>query len=276
MNPLRRVWSEGVGLVVLAAGLLLGTDAQAQAMGDDYGDSAATAQPIKIGSNYTGRIGVDIDQDWFAFQATNSLKEYVVTVTTGTLWNSTVTLLALDGVTGILRTNSVLVLTSRVSWVHIGPPATYYVQVGGFAQFTTGTYSIVVSQQDFADQNHNGMPDAWELQYFHSTNAPSGGATNDWDGDGASNLDEFRSGMNPTDADSCFRLTDIAPHGPATTLLWTAAPYRWYGVEATTNLIGGNWDPVGTVTNLDGSGPCQFDAPANSLPARYYRVRCLY
>ena len=276
MNRTGRGWSAGLGLTALAFAFLASRGAQAHAFGDDYGDSAATAQAVAIGSNYTGRLELDVDQDWFSFRATNSLKEYVVTVTTGTLWNSTVALMALDGVTGIMETDSVRALTSRVSWIHVGPPATYYVRVGGFAQFTTGTYSVVVNQQDFSDPNRNGMPDAWELQYFQSTHALKGGPADDWDGDGIDNLEEFRSGTDPTDPNSCLRLTDIASHRPVTTIRWATAPHRWYSVEASTNLSRGLWDRLGTVTNVEGSGLRDFDDPARSLPARFYRVRCLY
>ena len=265
-----------MGLAFLAFVLLAGRVAWAHDFGDDIGDNAATAKSIVIGSNYTGQIEIDVDQDWFKFQATNSLKEYVVTVTTGTLWNSTVAFLALDGMTGLMQTDSVRAVTSRVSWLHIGPAATYYVQVGGFTQFTTGTYTIVVNQQDFVDNNHNGLPDAWELQYFHSTNALNGGATNDWDGDGVNNLDEFRTGMNPTNTSSYLRITDISAGGPGNIIQWDSAPYRWYGVESSTNLTGGNWETLGAVTNLNRSGLREFDDSVNSSPARFYRVRCLY
>ena len=267
----------GACRMAVAFSLLAAMSAAAHEFGDDYGDAATNAKAIAIGSNYSGRIEIDVDQDWFAFVATNSLKEYVVTVSTGTLWNSTLALTAVDGVTGIMQTDSVLVATSRVAWIHVGPPATYYVRVGGFAEFATGTYSIVVTEQSFADLDHDGMPDAWEQAFFGSTNQPPSGLAGDYDHDGVANIDEFREGADPTNPVSFLRLTDIAPQGQQTSIAWAAAPYRWYGVEVSTNLSTAGWNPLGTVTNLNTSGWRRFDDPTVPSPkVRFYRVRCLY
>jgi hypothetical protein len=46
-----------------------------------------------------------------------------------------------------------------------------------------------------ADSDGDGMPDAWEIQYFGNTAQPPSG---DYDGDGANNLTEFLQGRDPT------------------------------------------------------------------------------
>jgi hypothetical protein len=55
------------------------------------------------------------------------------------------------------------------------------------------------------DSNGNGLPDTWELTYFSNLNQT---ATGDFDHDGASNLQEFLDGTNPTNSASArFRLS---------------------------------------------------------------------
>lgn len=251
--------------------------AGAHDFGDDVGDVASCARSIVSGSNYTGRIEIDVDSDYFAFQATNSMREYVVTVTTGTLWNSSVSLVSPDGVYAIADTTSVFTNASRISWIHVGPPATYYVRVGGFAEFTTGTYNIAVTEQSFADLDHDGMPDAWESAAFGSTNQPASGPNGDYDHDGVDNIDEFRAGTDPADSNSFLRVTDVSPQATHVAVAWQAAPYRCYNIESATNLIGGAWDPLGTVTNLNSMALRWFDDQTTpSPPARFYRIRCLY
>ena len=254
--------------------LFLAMSATAHEFDDDVGDTAATARPIALGSNMTGRIEIDVDQDWFSFQAVYATnKEIVVTVTTGTLWNSTAGLAAPDGVVMLARTDSVMSVTSRVSWVHIGPPATYYVRVAGFASFTTGTYAMAVNQAPFMDLDHDGMPDAWELAFFGPTNQSASG---DLDHDGVSNYDEFLAGTSPTNANSRLRVTDIATTNAAHSVSWSAVPYRYYTVEVSTNLTGGGWAYLGAVTNLDALGTLRFNDPTVPFPPiRFYRVRCL-
>lgn len=72
-----------------------------------------------------------------------------------------------------------------------------------------GYFSVIVSNASgsvtsapaalWADANGNGIPDWWELKYFGNLNQT---ALGDYDGDGVSNLDEYKEGTNPADATS--------------------------------------------------------------------------
>jgi hypothetical protein len=241
--------------------------------GDDYGDTVAAAYPLVLGSNVAGRIEVDVDQDWFSFVAPYSTNEYVVSVTTGTLWNSTAALAAPDGLSSLASTDSVASVTSRIAWVHVGPPAMYFVRIGGFASFTTGTYAIVVNKQAYADLDHDGMPDDWEKAWFQSTNQPPSG---DFDHDGVSNVDEFLGGTNPTNSASRLQMTGLVATGGGLSVSWAAVPFRCYAVEASTNLARGEWDYLGTVTNLGALDSQRYENISGMGAARFYRVRVLY
>jgi hypothetical protein len=60
---------------------------------------------------------------------------------------------------------------------------------------TAASLSISLSAP-IIDSDHNGLPDDWELRYFGHTGADPNA---DDDGDGISNIDEFRNGTDPTD-----------------------------------------------------------------------------
>jgi hypothetical protein len=114
------------------------------------------------------------------------------------------------------------------------PPQTNTLSPGGTLTFT-GNYT-------FADANSNGMSDAWETQQFGSV-SPSRTAATDTDGDGMSDLQEFRAGMNPNSASSRFVIATpvVLPDG-GLRLQWPSAAGRGYCVEGSTNGV--HWAPV--------------------------------
>lgn len=122
-----------------------------------------------------------------------------------------------------------------------------------------------------ADQNpgvaSDGLPDDWVAQYFGSANA-SVNPSSDADGDGISNLNEFRLGTNPTNAASVLRFTSISPNS----LTWFATAYDLYEIQATTDFT--NWFRAGNPvvpTTTNGSFT-NFPASSNRLFFRVLRV----
>ena len=107
--------------------------------------------------------------------------------------------------------------------------------------------------------------------YFGST-TPSAGAlsraSDDKDGDGLSNITEFRLGTSPIDPAS--RLKTLSFN--ATTLQWSATPYLLYYIESSTDLI--NWTRFGNPT-LPTTSTGQ--ASGSFIPAatarKFYRVQ---
>ena len=67
------------------------------------------------------------------------------------------------------------------------------------------------------DSDGDGLDDDWEVAYFNDL---SRDGTGDFDGDGASDAQEFRAGTDPTNAGSVFRVltltTFVGPQAPFT------------------------------------------------------------
>jgi len=112
-----------------------------------------------------------------------------------------------------------------------------------------GIHSLAEEVPENADADGDGLPDAWERQYFGSTNAPYGNPLDDWDLDGLNNEGEYAAGTDPTNALSVFRVLIGASNGlPVvwfTTIPASGEGYegldRYYDLERRTNMLEGGW-----------------------------------
>ena len=131
------------------------------------------------------------------------------------------------------------------------------------------TYSQAVRWMIPVDSNGNQIADSWEQQYFGTNTVV---ATADSDHDGQNNLNEYRSGTNPTNASSVFRASQAAATNHLT-LVWSVAPGRSYQVEATLSLSSGAWSTIAgpwTATNGQTTMQC---SPSMTTSNQTFRVR---
>ena len=127
---------------------------------------------------------------------------------------------------------------------------------------------------DYGLYVHDQIRDAWQVSNFGENN-PLGVASADPDGDGQSNLAEFRAGVSPTNAASRFSL-EIAPlpESPREMVLLFSPRLtdRSYEVEYSADL-GGSFVPLRNAIQLDlGDTRLILDSEA-AEPNRFYRVR---
>ncbi len=251
----------------LACGFMLALPAAGLA--DDHADDPALATWIAPGvTGVVGLIGIDTDVDWFRFAAPPSLV-ITIDVNNVTLWDNAFTLKAFSGGDGVRDTNSVFSpFPSRIVWTNQGGARDFYLGVSGMFQFTTGSYSVAISTNT-ADADGDGMADGWEITYLGSTAANPGG---DADGDGLSNLDEYRSGTLPDQATSGLRITNLVRSAGQATVRWPAVAWATYRVESSTNLRSGVWAPLDWVEQGASPGPAAYLDPLPTNVIRHYRV----
>jgi len=91
---------------------------------------------------------------------------------------------------------------------------TFYNGVGheGRAGFPEISWPSLKGGEPAADQDNDGMPDAWESEFFGVTSfGSSDNSSSDFDGDGYTDLEEYLYGTNPTDG------APLPPTAPSTT-----------------------------------------------------------
>jgi len=139
----------------------------------------------------------------------------------------------------------------------------------GVAMTPAGGVQLTV----LADNDRDGMADAWETNYFGagaSTNASN--ATEDPDGDGMINRDEYVAGTNPTNALSVLKLFTVDTN--VAVLRFVAQSNISYAVECRTNLTDAAWTNITNISGQPGVRTVEVNAVlAPGSSEQYYRVR---
>jgi hypothetical protein len=145
------------------------------------------------------------------------------------------------GADGPLSTRSYPPLSFTTNNWEVELVATYYVEQtnsDGVAYFVNKLAEsdhqfIVVDPDD--DFDSDGLPNWWETLYFDGpTNAI---ASVDSDLDGHDNIREMITGMDPTDSNSVFMITNSVTLADDFLIEWMVASGRVYNVNWTTNLM---------------------------------------
>lgn len=145
-----------------------------------------------------------------------------------------------------------------------GVNATVMLRVRG-VDLTAGRWSepmsLNVSISANADSDNDGLPDEWEFANFGFL---SQDANDDFDGDGLSNINEYRAGTDPKDSNSKLILT-ISITGGRMYLQWEANPRGIPLLEHSSN-VSGPWTVI--VTNAQ-PGEVSGNTPQHG----YYRLK---
>ena len=125
------------------------------------------------------------------------------------------------------------------------------------------------------DSDSDGIPDNWMIAHFgHATGMASdkSRATDDADGDGMTNLQEFLAGLDPKNPNSVLRITSVTRSSGNTVVGFPSVSGKIYQLQYRDNLVSGNWAPL--VDGIVGTGATLqiTDPSANGLTKRFYRV----
>jgi len=118
------------------------------------------------------------------------------------------------------------------------------------------------------DADGDQLPDWWETLYFGGTAAQS--ATNDYDLDDASNLDEFYADTSPTNTTFGPAIIEVVVSNDTTTIFFEGSPNRLYDIESS-SAITGDWEEI--ESSLQGAGQIQYSPVKNLLTNEFYRLR---
>jgi hypothetical protein len=115
----------------------------------------------------------------------------------------------------------------------------------------------------------NGLPVDWELSHFGRTGIDP---STDPDGDGMSNLAEYRAGTDPNDPNSVFRFIEITPVQGGIRLGWLSANYKTYTLQRSSGPLGTYLD---IQTGITAAAPTStwLDATAPGSGPYFYRLR---
>lgn len=127
---------------------------------------------------------------------------------------------------------------------------------------------LVVTAVRDLDSNSNNLPDDWEQFYFTNLTQSAGA---DFDGDGASDRDEFIAGTSPTDAASVFRIKTFQHVSGQSELHWPNLPSRRFEVDFLDDLAA--WQAVTNPALLFSTPTNAAWSETTNTPDRFYRVR---
>ena len=144
-----------------------------------------------------------------------------------------------------------------------------------YSVFISNSYGFAISNNaqltvTFTDTDSDGIQDWWESLYFGTNTAAV--ASQDSDGDGMTNLQEYLAGTDPNDPNSKFSVsiaTSIS--GPGYTLTFTAMPYKSYTIQYKDTLTATSWTTLQSYSATPVQQTISYTDPAGTS-MRFYRI----
>ena len=136
-------------------------------------------------------------------------------------------------------------------------------------------FAVVETVEAGDDMDSNGLPDVWERRHFLQIAGtdPEG----DPDGDGRTNLQEFRDGTDPNVIDEAPLVTppsigNFAVDAVSVTLSWEGQVGRIYRVLSAAPMLTNMFETIGEpIAGEDGM--MSVTLPKGSSPAAFYRIK---
>jgi hypothetical protein len=108
-----------------------------------------------------------------------------------------------------------------------------------------GNIFVNFNVNTLGDSDRDGIPDAWEARYGFATNNAADGSQ-DFDGDGLSNFQEYSAGTDPTNSASSLRVS-LAIVGGQPTVSFAAVSNRTYTIQYSDDLGTNVWSKLADV-----------------------------
>ncbi|MDQ6705617.1 MAG: hypothetical protein M3Z85_06600, partial [Acidobacteriota bacterium] len=124
------------------------------------------------------------------------------------------------------------------------------------------------------DSVGGGVPDNWKLAHFGPNwqTDPNSGANIDADGDGLTNLQEFKAGTDPKSTTSRFFVSAIARSGNDRVLTFASVAGKTYQIQYKDDLLNTTWLLLKDQIFASTASTQITDSGASSLSHRFYRV----
>ena len=132
---------------------------------------------------------------------------------------------------------------------------------------------VALDELSGGNASSQGLPrtlaDEWEER--HGGTARFGSGTNNWDGDGMTDWEEYVADTQPTNPASCFAIHGVSS-APPCALTFSSSVARVYSLSACGDLPGGGWQGVAGLTNRPGTGAVMCLTDTNQAALRLYRL----
>ena len=138
--------------------------------------------------------------------------------------------------------------------------------------FVAGPTAGLLNTTNAFDADGDGLPDAWEIQYFGSINDPRATPNADPDGDGFTNLQEYYAGTDPLDPNSLLKINSVNVAAGTAAIHFNAIAGRTYSILYRGDLQNSSWLKLVDIPAQGSTGVVTVNDPNIGSAVRFYRL----